>query len=1506
VKRPDDARHFVAARSTGDALTTAVVELNPERAELGARSRLATTRSNAEATVVGALGAVSVLNYAYTLLLVWLLPPSDYAVVGSASALLLICGTVSTASMPWVLAREVAVSPEDASRRQAAVTFCGLMTAGEALASGVVVTAIASHYSGNATMAAIFGSVVAIFTAATAVGYLQGLQRFHLIATLRITEVIVKIVTGALLIHLGAGAAGAVAGFGLGALVVAGAGFLVMAPDVRLPASWRIDRGLARHAAGLVSIQGGVAVLVSVDVVTASLALTDRSQLATYQVAQVLTRVPVFIGAALSMVAFPRLTVSRADAARVVSRSLALFARITVPVAFTVATIPPVVVGHMIPNGYGDVGRILAWGAAGGALMGAVNLVTTFFQSVGDYRRPAQVLAGGVLAQIGLVLLGLHLAGTVGMAASVAVGGAATCTVLVARARQRWPGCTSGLARQVIMAAVLAAPLIELSHKPILWAAWLVVGGALPATVALSRLRSHPAGDAAARPRSRVLHLAYEDPRRPGSGGGSIRTHAINKRLASEFDITVVCARYKGATPRVEDGVRYVHVGLPFGRFTSVLAYFATIPYALVRYPSDLVVEDFGAPFSTIGVPWMTGRPVVGVVQWLFARDKARQYHLPFHLVESLGLRSHRQLVAVSEELAATLRQRNRRATVVAVQNGLEDDAFRAPSAAPRADIVYLGRLEIAQKGLDLLLSAFAEVAHQIDADLLIGGDGPDRPTLEAAARRLRIEGRVHFVGRVDSADRLDFLAGAALVAMPSRFESFGMVAAEALAVGTPVVAFDIPCLRALVTPETGELVPAFRTDLFGRALCRLMHDPERRDRIGRSGPASLAPLRWDLVADQQGAVYRRVLAADAAETPAGQVPRTSTLAPARRGDPQITSHVPPGVGTNPGEAVRIAIAGACKRRAGGRVRVLALGNYGAGNTGDEAVLAGLAEWIALDADITVLSRDPRRVTRLHGVQAARMTSLRALRALLATDVVAVGGGGMFGRGLPPLVAVLPAVLLVSQHVLRKRIVLMSLGVYPDTPGTTRRMLQLVARSAVAVHLRDERSIATMKRGRLGRHVEAMLVGDPAVFMTPDSPERARHLLAQFGVRPGEKPLVLSVKPTPDPAANERVVAALAEVASWWAASFGDPVVVVPLSAQGDYGLGVEHRDEVLGEQIRAAASHPDRVVVLPGGIKPRVAKALFGEASAVIGMRFHALVFSVCMRRPTLGLVFEHKAAAWLEQVGGDQIRVADANAGEMIEWLRAVRCVRAAAHPESGVAGGPVSVEQPQTTVTTRAGAGMSLNTIPGTFKSQTSFALEEIRKLRDGLDAMSGDDYLELLASIARSVVDSLERGGSVFFCGNGGSAADAQHLAAELVGRQNYDRPPASGIALTVDTSALTALGNDYGYESVFARQIQALGRRGDVLFGLSTSGRSANVVAALDQAKARGLTTVAFTGADAGDMSHADLVLAVPSDETAKIQELHITSGHIVFALVEQILFPRAALGIPESTGASFG
>ena len=189
--------------------------------------------------------------------------------------------------------------------------------------------------------------------------------------------------------------------------------------------------------------------------------------------------------------------------------------------------------------------------------------------------------------------------------------------------------------------------------------------------------------------------------------------------------------------------------------------------------------------------------------------------------------------------------------------------------------------------------------------------------------------------------------------------------------------------------------------------------------------------------------------------------------------------------------------------------------------------------------------------------------------------------------------------------------------------------------------------------------------------------------------------------------------------------------------------------------------------------------------------------------------------------------------------------------------------------------------------------AFAAHEVNELEKGLAELAQPGRLAALSETAAAVVSCLGRGNKVLFCGNGGSAADAQHLAAELVGRQNYDRAPAAGIALSVDTSVLTALGNDYGYDTIFSRQVRALGKPGDILVGISTSGRSKNVVEALRAAREGGISTIAFTGREPRDMGSADYVLAMPADETAKIQELQLVAGHIIFALAERALFPRA-------------
>lgn len=154
-------------------------------------------------------------------------------------------------------------------------------------------------------------------------------------------------------------------------------------------------------------------------------------------------------------------------------------------------------------------------------------------------------------------------------------------------------------------------------------------------------------------------------------------------------------------------------------------------------------------------------------------------------------------------------------------------------------------------------------------------------------------------------------------------------------------------------------------------------------------------------------------------------------------------------------------------------------------------------------------------------------------------------------------------------------------------------------------------------------------------------------------------------------------------------------------------------------------------------------------------------------------------------------------------------------------------------------------------------------------------------------ARMLVHCLQSGGKILFCGNGGSAADSQHLAAELTGRFGPEREPLAALALSTDTSALTCIGNDYGFEHVFARQVRALGRHGDCLVAISTSGKSPNVLRASQAAAELGLRSIALTGGDGGPLARqCDVVLQVPSNETARIQEAHIFIGHCWCALIE--------------------
>ena len=371
----------------------------------------------------------------------------------------------------------------------------------------------------------------------------------------------------------------------------------------------------------------------------------------------------------------------------------------------------------------------------------------------------------------------------------------------------------------------------------------------------------------------RVLHLGFEDPLMPGSGGGSVRTREINQRLADAgIAVTVLTTRFPGCVDGDRDGVRYQHVGIGGGanRFSRWLGYLLALPAAVRAHRDvDLGVEDFLPPFSSMAVPLWTRRPVVGMVQWLHAREKTRQYKLPFHWVERFAVRTHRRFIAVSEGTAEKLTALNPRARVEVIGNGVERTIFDEPARLGR-DVLCIGRLELGGKGLDLLLAAWSRIAGQVDGDLVIAGRGPDERRVRQLADRLGVAGRVRFAGWVSGAEKARLLAASRLVVVPSRAETFGIVAVEALAAGTPVVAFDIPCLREVVPPEVGRLVPAFDVEALAATLAALYPDTERVRALGGAGRAFARNFDWDVLAGRVADVYR---AAAPPRTPAPPAP---------------------------------------------------------------------------------------------------------------------------------------------------------------------------------------------------------------------------------------------------------------------------------------------------------------------------------------------------------------------------------------------------------------------------------------------------------------------------------------------------------------------------------------------------------------------------------------------------------------------------------------------------------
>ena len=571
-------------------------------------ARSAQTRS-APAVVVGATGVVSLGNYAFSLALLWILPARDYAVVASVTALLLVFGTVASASAPWVLAREVAVSADHPPRRLRAIVFAWLLAFLQAVTAAFVCVLIVGRYADWRTTVTACGAVAVIFSAAAAAGYLQGTERFTSLYVLRVMEVVAKVVVGLALVKLGASTWGAISGFAVGALLVLVSGLYYMRADMlRAWQSRRTvwmrgvlrDRALWSASTGIIGIQAGTAVIAGLDSIIASISLAGRPELATYQVVQILGRIAFYIASSLAVIVFPRMARLRVARGRTVNSSMQALVRVCGPVAIIVGTAPLPILAHVLPPRYGAYDALLPWAAMTGFSLGGINLVTTYWQAVGRTKRAGWALLVICLVSAACDTFAVRDGSILHLAWSATATSTAGLAILLFLARRDWPETLRGVVRQSLLVLAPGVVLVLARGHLLDWLIVAVVGLGLPSLRSLYLYGLV----LASQDRPRLLHLAFEDPCRPGAGGGSLRTSEINRRLARDFAVTAVCAPYPGCKARTEDGVRYVFIGVPWAQKLSLLSYFVFIPWALLRYPSELVVEDFAAPFSSIAVPW--------------------------------------------------------------------------------------------------------------------------------------------------------------------------------------------------------------------------------------------------------------------------------------------------------------------------------------------------------------------------------------------------------------------------------------------------------------------------------------------------------------------------------------------------------------------------------------------------------------------------------------------------------------------------------------------------------------------------------------------------------------------------------------------------------------------------------------------------------------------------------------------------------------------------------------
>ena len=361
----------------------------------------------------------------------------------------------------------------------------------------------------------------------------------------------------------------------------------------------------------------------------------------------------------------------------------------------------------------------------------------------------------------------------------------------------------------------------------------------------------------------KILHADTDDIDNPLGGGQPVRTYEINRRLAQKHDIQVFTAVYTGSFNLTRDAVKYKRLGFylkPFG-LSPHLSFLSQLGPRIAIRPHDLIIEEFMPPVGFCMTPLWTTKPVISIIQWYFFEYWEKKYRLPFKKIMKIvaGTGLYKYFIVQSDAMGYEIKKYISGAVIKKIPCGINQSEFiKSPTYGNFA--LFLGRLDMHQKGLDMLVRIWKIISSSRKIPLVIAGDGTAKRRLESDFAKAGISDLITFAGRVTGIEKKRLLGTCRFMVMPSREETFGMTALEAMAAAKPVVIFDIDNLNEVVRPEWGELAGKFETGSFADLVEHLWNSSEYCKQKGANAVAAAKNFLWDNLADMQHDFYCSVV----------------------------------------------------------------------------------------------------------------------------------------------------------------------------------------------------------------------------------------------------------------------------------------------------------------------------------------------------------------------------------------------------------------------------------------------------------------------------------------------------------------------------------------------------------------------------------------------------------------------------------------------------------------------